>query len=369
MTVQSATGEPVHPKIGMEIEANWPDYSSLPQELRNVFEQAGVHKDSTAAINEFIARHGSSGRSTGEWAYICFKNSTGPKPHRETGTTRPVLDAFYKLAPEKYHFPAGWDKDHDAGVEMRFNGPANTLEKAEELIRRGSKWLRDFGHNTFTGAGTHVHLGHVAWVQETFSDAKDRLVAERLLWGYFASRERALFEISPAHRYNHGYCIPMFNASRQNQSTRWLAPAGTIPEWVFHTVLRDGTANLQDIQTYEFGGSSICNRRKSFPTIEFRVFAGTNCETALIGYVRLLHNMFKRAQRLLTPEVVHAQRSSDLPRPFLVNPYSFNVSQLKDEIKNPWLRTWIDKTVLNRGEPISTNIDEIISEPEHVATV
>lgn len=341
------------PKIGLEIEANWPDYERLPERIRTAF-----------ALPNDIAHY------VGRTNYSYFQNSFGPVSMH----TLPATQRFYSELPDM-KFPEGWDKGTDAGIEMRFDGPAETLEDAEDRIKRGTKWLRDFGFSTFTGAGTHVHLGHLAWLDAVFGATGPlHAKAETFIWGYFVTRERAIFRLAAPHRQCTDACTPYF--SRFEGVTRYDPQRTENVQYNRHTplwVLRDVFANnpmvyTGRVQNHHVGlhGGSTQNRRKGLPTLEFRHFSGTHSETAVRGYVRLLVAMFARATTLLTERNLNATSEDQADDPVIVQPFTYTVDDLKKEIDDPWLLKWMDKTIANNGEPI-TEIIETSSAPQAVA--
>lgn len=357
------------PKIGVEIEANWP---LLSNELTDIFTRVAQ-----------IAFNASSPMT----AYDTFKGSLARASQLENYNT--VTREFYRIAPKKYHFPFGWDKGSDSGVELRFDGPAQTLDEAKGLLKGGTDWLHAFGHNTFSGAGTHVHLGHVAWLDERFGKSGPiRERAEALLWGYFATRERAIFDIASPHRRTTGMCQPYFMNTTGTAVATHRTPRGdnvhlctfdkNTPAWALHNHLLTHFSPHEYAPSgydaalhgwYRHGGlqgCSICNRRKGLPTLEFRNFAGTREFTAVFGYVKLLYTMFLNAAEVLTEEACRAKKEDSLSATILVNPFNYSIAHFKKETDDPWLLKWIDETVKNRGEPISTQI-EVPSEPQCVS--
>lgn len=346
------------PKIGVEIEANWPNFYDLPYAVRLALEK-------TARVMGFRAAS----------VYDYFKITHGKAQNLTTihPTTAPAIAEFYKNLPTAYHFPLGWDKWSDSGVEMRFDGPADTLDAAKSLLKSGTDWLHAFGHGSFCNAGTHVHLGHVAWLDERFGlSGPIRGKAEALLWGYFASRERAIFDIAPAHRLQNDYCTPHFVNRPDAAARNWFAvghsPIFTLdsrtPAWALHEHLLTNFTPSESSPHWHggFSGGAICNRRKRFPTIEFRNFAGTREFTAVFGYVKFLYTMFMNAAAVVTEGACRAKTEDALSAPVIVNPYHYTVADFKKEVDDPWLLKWIDLTVANRGEPISQEI-EISNEP------
>lgn len=344
------------PKIGVEIEANWPPYYSLCGELRAAFEDSIAER-------------------SGDYAYARFQEVHGPAGDLASRTE--AVSAFYKKADPKYHFPAGWDKWSDSGVEMRFDGPASSLEQAKNLLKVGTDWLFNFGHHRFSGAGTHVHLGHLAWLDERFGKTGAiRSRAEALFWGYFASREKAIFDIAPAQRLSNSYCTPFFTGrnfvhseSRHERKFTGFVLDPQTPSWAIHNhlLINFSPYESQPFSHGGFPGGSICNRRKQLPTIEFRNFEGTRNFTAVYGYVKFLYAMFMNAAQVLTEENCVAKKEDSLSAPVLVNPLKYSVHDFKKEIDDPWLLKWIDATLANGGNPISKEI-EIINEPQY-ATV
>lgn len=327
----SARGTP--PKIGMEIEANWPAYSSLPSDLRR-------------------------GMTTTEYAEFQHIH----------GTRRCYSRLAPSSLPEKYHYPDGWDKGTDSGVEMRFDGPADSLERAENLIRAASQWLKDFGFTRFSGAGTHVHLGHEAWCDQMFGTDKQDLLRQRaevMLVAYFATRENAIFKLSAPHRLNCGSCTPIFNSDSgaTDALTGYKVLGKNTPLWAYRSFFMS-----RPHPTYFMAGlysGSIQQYRKRIPTLEFRHFTGTHRLAALLGYVRLLYTMFVRATNVITEENLRAAKEDQLTDPIVVDPYTFRVEELKQEISDPWLLAWMDQTAANKGEPIET-VDETKISADHI---
>ena len=356
------------PKIGLEIEANWPAYRNLPEELRAALERP--HAD-------------------GQYEYEVFRNVSG-----DVVTHRRRAHVYYDRAPEKFHYPSGWDKTHDSGVEMRFNGPASTLAEAEELVESGTTWLKNMNFTQFVGAGTHVHLGHVAWLDERFGRLTEsnllRSRAEQMMWAYFATRERGIFSVAPAQRYSNHFCFPFFAVPTNILRTteKYTGHVGgnfseTTPIWAVHNFFASrpiplyGTSNLGIYDTEGLPlryvhagltGASTCNRRKNLPTIEFRHFEGTGQKSALLGYIRLLYNMFRRATHVMTEENLKAMNEDSAFDPIVANPATYTIADLKAEVgDDSWLQTWIDKTIENNGQPITQEISIASTAPVAVA--
>lgn len=352
----------------MEIEANWPIYSSLPPELIAAFESAATK----GKIN-----------NSGSWIYENFKSFTGGR-RIQKANTNPWLVSMLENLPEKFLFPLGWDKGHDSGVEGRYDGPADTLEQAIALTTDYARWLRDFGFTTFSHAGTHVHLGHVEYLDEKFGTVKDNPIrqrAEALMWAYFASRESAIFSIASSHRRECGSCTPFFAGKKQAAANYMQNPGDALnyprysgsdpgyenyvhpasfdkdtPLWAMHNHLVTNWTCRHDAPPGGFYGGSVVNRRKNLPTLEFRFFSGTHATTALVGYLKLLHAMFKRATTVVIEENLKTVSDTSLSHPILANPFTFTIDDLKKEIDDPWLSKWIDLTIKNKGTPITDEI-------------
>lgn len=343
----SATAKGTPPKIGMEIEANWPAYAALPEKLRNQLEDRYY---------------------SGSDRYYSLMNHYGRRSVHQVGAR-----SFYERASPEFHYPEGWNKHSDSGVEMQFDGPVNSVAEAETLIDRAVAWLTNMNFTEFRHAGTHVHLGHVAWCDEMFgSDLNDpvRARAETMLYSYFATREAAIFGLSAKHRLTCGSCEPVFLNKRfaRLSSTGNNSTLGVdTPLWALHNYFV-----LRPLSTGYHAGlfsGGIQQRRKGLPTLEFRHFTGTKARTALVGYVRLLHAMFLNATSVVTEENIRAVKEDQASSPIVVQPYKYTVADLKKEHEgNTWLQKWIDRTVANGGEPITEEItDAPISAPQAVA--
>lgn len=368
----------MHPKLGMEIEANWPSYRALNPELIAAFENAATKAN--------IPGGGTS-------IYSAFMGFTGGRTRQQDSTT-PAIKALFDHVPEKFWFPENWDKGHDSGVEGRYDHPAESLSQAVGWTTRYAQWLRDFGFTAFSSAGTHVHLGHLEWLDETFGKASEgnplRTRAEALMWAYFATREQAIFEVTSRHRVTCGSATPYFVGREYAVAGRLISqlPAGNgrvyttysdrtapdgfrmdaaTPLWAMHNHLLTNFVSVDNSCAGGFYGASVCNRRKGLPTLEFRFFAGTHATTALVGYLKLLHTMFLNATKVVIGENLKAQSESSLSHPILVNPFTFTSDDLKKEISDPWLLKWIDLTVKNKGEPITDEIPEPQNIPQALA--
>lgn len=371
----------MHPKLGMEIEANWPRVSQLNPELREQLSLADAAASGIPRPN--TSYYVNDDTSDCYQAFINCSNHDGRPNSRGTGVTA-HLTKFFEFVNPKFWFPENWRKQHDAGVEGCYSGPAESLAQAEGWTKTYAQWLRDFGFTAFSSAGTHVHLGHVEWLDEKFGkDINDpkRIRAEGLMWGYFATREAGIFAVTPKHRITCGSCPPIFTgrgayapATKSPNATPSYTPwitgtqkfSSVTPAWAFHNhLVMNWTIGSQ--QLGGFSGGSIQPRRKGLPTLEFRFFAGTHATTALIGYLRLLHNMFLEATKVITEENIRARDENSLTATVVVNPYSYGVEDLLAEVKDPWVKEWIKRTVKNRGEPLIEEISVQPSMPQAVA--
>lgn len=361
----------MHPKLGMEIEANWPLETTLHPELREQLARANAAlPPGTVAPSTYV--YPNQPLPPVYAGFVAVGGTREDHQRMRHSVSHPYsrfIDKFFEFVDEKFWFPLGWDKGADSGVEGRYAAPANTLKDAEALTRNYAQWLKRFGFNQFSAAGTHVHLGHLAWLDEKFgSDTTDpiRKRAEALMWGYFASREGGIFSVAAPHRVSCGSCPPTFVTRGSVTPTWWDPLRGTsqglltfsaaTPAWAFHNHIVTNWQECVPGHTAGFGGGAIQNRRKHLPTLEFRFFSGTHAETALVGYLRLLHRMFKNATEVITEENVRAKDETSTTAEVIVNPFTYTSDHMKKEVKSAWLKKWIDLTVANKGEPITDDI-------------
>jgi hypothetical protein len=371
------------PTLGFEVEANYPRFEDLPEEVREAFNSLA---DSAGAHPMYGTR-----MSGNHYYSSVFVSATRLTNHGNPTPPCSAIEAYNAAVSDKFKFPIEtFDKSCDAGVEMKFARPSKTLAEAEAWVKQGSAWLRNMNFNQFSGAGTHIHVGHFAWLNKVFGPDQDARVvngglsynspvhsnitsirgrAERLFWGYFATREQAIFDLAAPHRRTGGSAQAMFSRVHGRATIYGTPPAliyGTSPAlrfdaqtplWAYHNQILQGPITNIGL----FTGYSTQNRRKNWPTIECRHFSGTNKETALRGYLRLMTEMFRRATTLITEDLCLSRTEKDVDHPALVNPFTFTARDLRNEVSDPWLLKWIDLTLQNNGEPI----DNVISdEPE-----
>lgn len=374
----------MHPKLGMEIEANWPPQMSLNSELQAQLVQARAAVP--AGITQPSAAYGHEGDNACYSAFISCSHAEGRPPSENPDSSPNVfLRKFFEFVDPKFWFPKNWDKGHDSGVEGRYASPAESLAQAEEWTKNYAAWLRLFGFTQFSSAGTHVHVGHLAWLDEKFGANLNNPVrnrAEALMWAYFATREAGIFGVTPKHRVTCGSCPPIFmgrsghtpnvllsqiyTSAYLNWGTGRQVFTTATPAWAFHNhIVMNWSSRAGAIAGFD--GGSIQNRRKDLPTLEFRFFAGTHATTALVGYLRLLHDMFLRATKVVTEENVRAKDETSLNDGIVVNPYTYTVGELLNETQDPWLKEWISRTVKNKGEPLTDEITISPSLPQAVA--
>lgn len=266
----------------------------------------------------------------------------------------PVRDASEESWSDDHpECPNGWIDHEDGGGqwEFTFDGPADTLKEAFTLLDRMGPFLKKHKFTAFNNCGTHIHLGMKEFLQERYKTQElvDYNWAESRVANiyhiYFVQRITTLYDLVPAWRKTSTWCEVPYQA--QHNYPLWRIHNKAIVEGGFYTSVN----------------YSAVEKERNWPTFEFRQFPGTANTDAVKGYLCLLINMLKRAERLITKEVVAndtplvEMRDFEVPtKKIFVNGPSFTISHLKAEVcetdcmSEPLIK-WIDSTVRNKGEP------------------
>lgn len=347
------------PTIGIEIESNWPRWTSASPEF--VAAATTLKADDSLLVRVSPAiRPWTAGaiHNVMSWMYGTSKAPVGQLQFQ------PSWQFYQAQMPEKFWVPAGWNKltDGSCGMEMKFDGPVKTEEEAHALVAKLCAWFTEVGIDQFEGAGTHIHLGSSPWLDENVTkeiSSPLRKRAEAMMLMAFATRERAIFDLMPVTRRQSGHCQSNFAYTATN--INGLEISATTPLDVLHNhVLRTATEAGHSTWHRRFGllpGGCI-NHYRSHPTMELRFFPGTRSPLMVKGYLRLMLDIWKRATDAIKNEdTLKAIKSGDTS-PLLVNPYTYTVEKLLEEASTPWLKKWINATYTNRGEPLTTDIPD-----------
>lgn len=246
--------------------------------------------------------------------------------------------------PENFRSPDGWERGWESAHEFRFYGPAETIRETFRRYDTLQVYLDSWGNRPQTGYGTHIHMGVKEWLHDKFDNPNSMkwftTPIARLVYGYLTERLGGIKEIVSRHR---GVQYAFGSSPIYEIHNRWVA-------------------NQSDSESIH-STNWVQGGRKSLPTFEARMFAATTKMDAVKGYTALLISLLKRAESLMTPELIKAAANylnagdkCPLTAAFYGPGGMYTSEHMKDEVRETgfWtapLLSWIDETIKNNGEP------------------
>lgn len=179
----------------------------------------------------------------------------------------------------------GWHRGFDCDLEFRFSDkkPCTSLLDAYARCDALEAYLKKWDITSFSGCGTHIHLGLQDWLEAKYPEETRYgsswmcTTPSNLLYGYYHNRLSPLWNLIPPGRKGAQWCL------------QDSIPGTAL--WQIHN------AFLSPITCYYH--RAIERGRRNIPTFEFRMFDGTNKLGAVKGYITLLINMLKTAEKKL----------------------------------------------------------------------